>query len=105
MKIITRKVTSATTRHFQLEPLETFSGVNLPTNKDILRRYFALRDNSVYGTSKQKITTQIYEELEGLYGKVPVLMKKKSYGIKKILKLQDTWQFLNKNKKMFKNQS
>ena len=74
-KIQTRKDSSASTRFFELEPLESFTGLNLPSNRDILRRFFHIRDQSKCNTKSRDIATQIYKELEGLYGKVPVLMK------------------------------
>ena len=42
--IITRSQSSAYVRCFDLKPLEKFSGIQLPTNSDVLRRYFSIRD-------------------------------------------------------------
>ena len=35
---------SAITRSFDLTPLESFNGQNLPTNKEVLRRFFSVKD-------------------------------------------------------------
>ena len=42
-KVVTRNDSA---RLFDLIPLESFSGLDLPTNADILKRYFHIRDNS-----------------------------------------------------------
>ena len=71
----TRKSTTKT-RLFDLTPLDCFNGVNIPTNRDVLRRFFHIKDNAAQHTLKNnEISKQIYTELQGLYNKVPITMK------------------------------
>ena len=38
------KTRKSSTRLFDVTPLESFSGKNLPTNKDVLWRFFSIKD-------------------------------------------------------------
>ena len=87
------------TRFLGLIPLESFSGLNLPTNADILRRFFHIRDNSQKKRTFRSIAEEIYNELEVIHDKGPFPMKKKSYSLTKICNLHKKWESLEKNKK------
>ena len=39
------KTKQTSTRSFDLTPLESFNGQNLPTNSDVLKRFFLIKDN------------------------------------------------------------
>ena len=59
------KTRKSSTRLFDLTPLESFSGKNLPTNKDVLRRFFSIKDNLENKAEKNtSIARQIYDELK-----------------------------------------
>ena len=88
----------ASIRLFDLQPLERFSGLNLPSKRDVLQRFFYIRDNSISNRKSHSIATKIYEELQAIYAKVPVIMKKKSYCISKIEKLHANWAKLSRTK-------
>ena len=62
--------------------------------------FFYIRDHSMSNSKSRDIACQIYEELEGIYGKVPVLMVKKQNGIDKILKLHKNWSGIRTSKKL-----
>ena len=72
----------------------------MPSYKDILRRFFHIRDGSKCNTKSRDIASQVYDEFKGIHGKVPVLMKKKQYSMDKILKLHNTWSAIKKSKKL-----
>ena len=58
-KVKTRNDSSASTRFLELEPLETFTGLNLPSNKDVLRRFFSIRDHSMSNSKSRDIACQV----------------------------------------------
>ena len=59
------KTRKSSTRLFDLTLLESFSGKNLPTNKDVLRRFFSIKDNLENKAEKNtSIARQIYDELK-----------------------------------------
>ena len=66
-KILTRAVSSASTRSFDLELLESCTRLNLPSNKDILRRFFHIGGRSKYNNRSRDIASQIYDELQEIY--------------------------------------
>ena len=80
-KCVTRCETSAFIRRLgHLVPLEKFSGLQFPTNAQILERYFFIRDqDSSNKMKKRDIAAQIYDEVETIYCKVPCVMKKKEF--------------------------
>ena len=86
MSTKTKKSLQPSTRLFDLVPLENFSGLNLPTNGDVLRRFFSIKDKSEKNIKNSIIANQIYNELKGLYNKVPVTMKKDIFCVSKICK-------------------
>ena len=94
------KTRQSSTRLFDLTPIEQFSGVNLPTNGEVLRRFFSIKDNSEINNLKNnEISKQIYDELQGLYNKIPITMKAKNFGARKICDLYEKWRSINRHKK------
>ena len=88
----TRQNSKSSVRLFDLTPLESFSGLNFPTNGEILSRFFPLKDQSENKAIQNSfIAKQIYDELKDLYNKVPVTMKKPDLCVSKICKLYDKW--------------
>ena len=73
-RVVTRNDSA---RLFELVPLESFTGLNLPTNADILRRFFYIRENSKNKPSRS-IAEVIYNELEVIHDKGPFPMKGKN---------------------------
>ena len=86
-KVVTRNDSA---RLFELVPLESFTGLNLPTNADILRRFFHIREKSNNKTS-QSIAEVIYNELELIHDKGPFPMKTKKFSLNKICNLYNKW--------------
>ena len=79
-KCVTRCETSAFTRILgHLVPIEKFTGLQFPTNAQILERYFFIRDHSSRSTKRREIANQIYDEVDTIYCKVPCVIKKKSF--------------------------
>ena len=88
----TRKNSKSSVRLFDLTPLESFSGLNLPTNGEILSRFFPLKDQSENKAIQSSfVAKQSHNKLKDLYNKVPVTMKKPVYCVSKICKLYDKW--------------
>ena len=50
------------------------------------QRFFYIRDNSISNRKSHSVANEIFEELQVINGKVPVIMRKKSYCITKIEK-------------------
>ena len=98
-KPITRREFSRSTRFFDLKPLQNFDGLKFPTNSDILRRYFYIKDKSWHSEKPRNIANEIYNEIEKIYSKVPCSMKKKSFCLDKICSLYKEWQYLSNNHK------
>ena len=67
----TRLVASSSTRFLDLKPLQKFDGLKFPTNSEVLRRYFYLRDHSKSSKKSRNISTIIHKEIEHIYLKVP----------------------------------
>ena len=78
-KCVTRCNSSAFTRQFHLVPIEKFTGLKFPTNSEVLRRYFYIRDHSSKSRKKREIAAQIYDEVDTIYCKVPCVMKTKRF--------------------------
>ena len=69
------KTRQSSTRLFDLTPIEQFSGVNLPTNEEVLRRFLSIINDSESNNLKNnEISKQIYNKLQGLYNKIPITM-------------------------------
>ena len=83
----------------QIEPLESFSGENLPTNLEILRRYFTIRQSSCKTKQTRIIAKEIYSELSEIYAKGPFLMKKEQNCLNYICKLPVRFDKESKNEK------
>ena len=99
---IMSKTRQSSTRLFDLTPIEQFSGVNLPTNEEVLRRFFSIKDNSESNNLKNnEISKQIYNELQGLYNKIPIIMKAKNFYVMKIFDLYEKWKSMNRQQQEF----
>ena len=96
-KSVTRCDSSASIRQFHLVPIENFSGLKFPTNSEVLRRYFYIRDHSSKSRTRRDIAAQIYEEVNSIYGKVPCVMKTKRFCIDQICLLYNKWNRLRLN--------
>ena len=96
-KSVTRCDSSASIRQFHLVPIENFSGLKFPTNSEVLRRYFYIRDHSSKSRMRRDIAAQIYEEVNSIYGKVPCVMKTKRFCIDQICLLYNKWNRLRLN--------
>ena len=94
--IITRSQSSAYVRCFDLKPLEKFSGIQLPTNSDVLRRYFSIRDE-FKNRPKREIFGILFGELQQVWAKIPCPVMKKQSFTDKMIKLHDKWRDLTKN--------
>ena len=94
--IITRSQSSAYVRCFDLKPLEKFSGIQLPTNSDVLRRYFSIRDE-FKNRPKREIAGILFDELQQVWAKIPCPVMKKQSFTDKMIKLHDKWRDLTKN--------
>ena len=49
----TRLETSTFTRFLDLKPIEKFDGLKFPTNGEVLRRYFYIKDHSSHSEVKK----------------------------------------------------
>jgi hypothetical protein len=96
-KCVTRCDSSAFTRQFHLVPIEKFTGLKFPTNSEVLRRYFYIRDHSSKSRKKREIAAQIYDEVDTIYCKVPCVMKTKRFCIDQICLLYNKWNRLRLN--------
>ena len=76
-KSTTRLETSTFTRFLDLTPIEKFDGLKFPTNGEVLRRYFYIKDHSSHSEISRNIAKIIYQEIEYIYLKVPCSMKVK----------------------------
>ena len=76
-KPTTRLETSTFTRLLDLTPIEKFDGLKFPTNSEVLRRYFYIKDHSSHSEKSRNIAKIIYHEIEYIYSKVPCKMKVK----------------------------
>ena len=66
----------------------------------MLRRFFSIKDQPENKAIKNSLVAkQIYDELYGLYNKVPVSMKKPDFCVSKICKLYDKWRSIKKTPK------
>ena len=68
--ITTRSQLSAHVRCFDLKPLEQFSGIQLPTNSDVIRIFFSIRDKFKLKT-RRDISEIIFDELQLVWAKIP----------------------------------
>ena len=91
-------------RHFKLKPAKCFNNVKLPTNRDVLQRFFDIQDcvgkyHSKVG--KQGIAIQIYHEISEKYAMITCSMKRQQTCIKNILMLNKDYYEMAKNIKNF----
>ena len=99
-KCVTRCETSAFTRILgHLVPIEKFTGLQFPTNAQILERYFFIRDHSSRSTKRREIANQIYDEVDTIYCKVPCVMKTKRFCLDQICSLYKKWDSLRNNER------
>ena len=87
------------TRPFNLKPIPKFDNTVLPSNAAILQRMFYERDfnNSCNSKSIKDIFDCIYPEIEAVYLKIPVKMKRKDRCKIQVLNLYDRWRKMAKN--------
>ena len=100
-KCVTRCETSAFTRILgHLVPIEKFTGLQFPTNSQILERYFFIRDHSSRSTKRRDIANQIYDEVDTIYCKVPCVMKTKRFCLDQICSLYKKWDNLRRTEQI-----
>ena len=91
------KTRQSSTRLFDLTSIEQISWVSLPTNEEVLRRFLSIINDSESNNLKNnEISKQIYNELQGLYNKIPITMKAKNFGVMKIFDLYEKWKSINR---------
>ena len=78
-------------RHFHLKPLECFNHTQLPTNKDVLQRFFWIQDHGSKSQPKKSIALEIYNEIAPKYAMIPCPIKRKETCIAIILKLKSQY--------------
>ena len=91
-------------RYFYLKPMEHFNDCQLPTNRDILQRFFWIQDHGNKLKPKKEIALEIYNELCLKYAMIPCPMKGKQYCIKVILNLDSEYYNVAKNIKNYKSE-
>ena len=98
---------AACVRPFDLVPLDSFNGLQLPTKGDILRRFFHLQDLSSKSNQKREFAKQILTEVSPIYAKIPCSMKSEKYCLVIICKLFEQYQqkqFVKSQYQSFKQQ-
>ena len=85
------------TRSFDLIPIPKFDNTMLPSNGAVLQRIFHEKDHNKQSMTTKEIIKIILPEIEAIYSKIPVEMKRKDSCERQILKLFDEWKNLKKN--------
>ena len=96
-KRTTRCVQAANVRAFNLVPLNSFNGLQLPSKSDVLRRFFSMQDSYPKNTQKRHLARQILTETIPIYNKVPCSMKPENKSLDLICSLFDQYRANQKN--------
>ena len=88
----------STKRSFGLVPLSEFTGLDLPTNGQVLSRMFHIQDHSNVQKTVKFVASEVGNELKTIYDKVPCEIKRKDKIQTQLVKLHEEYQYANKSK-------
>ena len=80
-----------------MKPSDHFNDVQLPTNRDVLQRFFWIQDHGNKLKVKKAIALEIYNELCPKYAMIPCPMRRRDHCLKVILKLDLEYYDVAKN--------